>query len=145
MTLNELLQDMNLSRALVDDAVRLIDRQVANKSGLGGMAVKGGYAAVKKVGPGIIPSVLGRLLPDFSPAMQGHYDKGLASGDVDAYFRKQASAIANDLLKVTDARAARANNKVLKKVYGKLRKVAMKHTTDGVPELSGLLQRHLAA
>ena len=74
MTLNELLQDMALSRALVDDAVRLIDRQVASKGGLGGMAVKGGYAAVKKVGPGIIPSVLGRLLPDFSPAMQAQYD-----------------------------------------------------------------------
>jgi hypothetical protein len=145
MILSELLQDMARSRALVDDAVRLIDRQVAGKGGLSGMAVKGGYAAIKKVGPGVVPSVLGRLLPDFSPAMQEHYDKGVSSGNVDGYFRTNARTIANDLLKVTDQRAARAKNKVLKKVYSKLRKIALTHTTDGVPELSGLLKRHLVA
>lgn len=142
MGLTEILKDDTKHRAVVEDAARVLDAEVASKRGLSGVAVKGGYKTVKRLKPGMIMSALGMLLPRFAPAIDPFWEKGKASGDVHKYFRDNAGPIADALLAVTDERAAHAKNKVMKKVYSSLRPKAREHTIAGVPRLSGLIERH---
>lgn len=53
--LNETLLDESRVPAVVADVQALIDAEVSDKSGASGLALKGGYGAVKKVGPSIVP------------------------------------------------------------------------------------------
>lgn len=143
MGLTEVLDDREKSRQVIEDAARILDQEVASKSGLRGMAVKGGYKTVKRLKPGMIMSALGMLLPEFAPKVDPFYEQGVASGDLHDFFDRHRGEIADALLEVTDARAARASNKVMKKVYRSLRPSAREHTMAGVPRLAELIERHV--
>lgn len=143
MTLTEVLKDRDKSRAIIEDAAKILDEEVASKSGLSGMAVKGGYKTVKRLKPGMIMAALGMLLPEMAPAIDPFYEKARDTGDVDGYFRSHRGEIADAMLAVTDARAARARNQVMKKVYSSLRPSAREHTMAGVPRLAGLIRKHV--
>lgn len=77
--------------------------------------------------------------------LDGHYDTGLASGNLERHFVSNAANIAESLLAVTDARAAEASNKVAVKAYEKLRPRAKGNVVDGMPRVVRLLERHVAA
>jgi hypothetical protein len=143
VSLTEVLKDREKSRVIIEDAARILDEEVASKGGLKGMAVKGGYKTVKRLKPGMIMSALGMLLPEFAPTLDPFYEQAKASGDVRGYFMAQRGPVADALLAVTDARAARAKNQVMKKVYGSLRASAREHTMAGVPRLAELFERHV--
>ena len=53
----------------VETLTDVIDAEVADKSGLGGAAVKAGYAAAKKLGGNFVTSATDRLLPQFASAL----------------------------------------------------------------------------
>lgn len=142
-TLGDVLKDPSRTRAVVQDGARLIEREVGAKSGLSGMALKAGYKAVKAVKPGIIEEALGHLLPDFAPAVDPHYAKARESGDVRGYFTRNADAIAESLLAVTDGKATRAKNRVIKRAYDGLRGQAKKHTADAMPGVADLVDKHV--
>src|SRR5262245_34019561 len=55
--------------AAVEALTGVIDAEVADKSGLGGAAVKAGYAAAKKLGGDFVASATDRLLPQFASAL----------------------------------------------------------------------------
>ena len=100
MTLVETLNDPTRADAVVRDGVLFIEKEVRSKSGLRGMALKGGYKAVRKIRPGIIEDALGSLLPRFAPAIDPHYAKAKGEGDVRSYFVRNADTIAESLLGV---------------------------------------------
>jgi hypothetical protein len=129
--------------AVVDDCVALVDEQVASKSGLSGLAVKGAYAVVKAVKPGFIREVVDHLLDEFVSRLEPFHaaavDKG---GDVVAYFGQHQSEIADALLGVTDARAEHVKQPAVKKTYEKLRPTAKKHVEGAVPGVARILARH---
>lgn len=52
--LKEILLDETKRPAVVTDMQQLIDEEVEAKSGVSGLAIKGGYGLVKKVKPGKI-------------------------------------------------------------------------------------------
>jgi hypothetical protein len=142
VSLQDKLRDPATGRVVVDDAVRILDEEVAARSGLSGMAVKAGYKTVKALKPGMIQAALGMLLPEFAPVVEPHWERAKITPDPRGYFRAHAGEIADGLLGVTDRRAARAQNAVMKKVYAQLRPSAREHTMAGVPRLVDLLQRH---
>lgn len=142
-SLIELAKDADKRRAIVDDAVRLLDAEVGDKRGFSGKAVKLAFRAVKGVSPGMIPMSIDALLDDFCVQVQPFWEASQASGSgTRAYFQSHADAIANALLKITDDRSQRSTQRVLKSAYGKLRGQAVKHITESMPRLADLVERH---
>jgi hypothetical protein len=142
-TLVEVLADDARRRAVARDGATIVDQEVAARTGLRAAALKAGYATVKALRPGIIEEALYALLPGFAPAVDPHWAAAVATGDAPRYFRERAGEVASSLLAVTDARAARAKNPVMKRVYGALRGQALAQTTQSVPRLPELIARHV--
>jgi hypothetical protein len=136
--------------AVINDCVLLIDEEVKKKGGFSGAAVKLAFAAVKAVKPGFIAEAVDHLLDDFATRLQPFYDgHAQAQGRGDArslpsHFSEQAGAIAEALLGITDERAKRAQNAMVKKSYEKLRPSAKKHVEEAVPGIASLVEKHTA-
>jgi hypothetical protein len=139
MKLTEILQDDGLRDRFLDGGVALIESEVARKRGLQGMALKAGFRTLKAVRPGILRAALEMLLPHFAPAVEAHFAAGQEQGDVAGYFAGHASEVAEAMLQVTDERAKRATNPVLKRTYTTLRGQAHTHTTEAMPGVGRLL------
>ena len=142
-SLIELAKDPTKRKAIVDDAARLLDSEVADKRGFSGKAVKLAFRAVKGVSPGMIPMSIDALRDDFCVQVQPFWEQAQTKGvSARAHFQAESSAIAAALLSITDARAERSTQRVLKSAYGKLRGQAVKHITEAMPRLADLVERH---
>lgn len=130
---------------VIKDTVKLIDSEVSSKSGLTGMALKGGYKVVKKLKNGrMISFAVDKLLNDFSAALEGLYDEFLESNasGFDTFLVKNQDTAADALLGITDKKAEDAESKVIKKTYSKLRKTAKGHVVDALPGVGQLIEKH---
>ena len=146
-TLKEILLADDKRARLIDDCVALIDREVAAKSGLSGMAVKGAFAVVKKIKPSIVEEAVRRLIGDFINALEADYATTLAAGNGNfaAHLLGNSRQVADALLAVTDRRMDGAQNKTVIAAYGKLRPAAVKHVEAAVPGIAELIQTNLDA
>lgn len=138
-----------VSDALLDDARRpaavaalteVIDAEVADKSGLGGAAVKAGYAAAKKLGGDFVPSATDRLLPQFAAALDPLW---ATKGDQPfaAHLQSRPDEAADALLAVTDAKAEATSHTAAKKVYGAMRGKAKEQVVTALPRLGAAVER----
>jgi hypothetical protein len=131
--------------ALVDDAVKVLDQEVADKSGLTGIAIKGAYKLVQGMRPGFVRHVVDALLDDFVAALEPIYaeaaEKKRPAG---AYLLEQRDRVADALLSVTDKRAQTAQSAGIKSAYSKLRPMAKKQVDGAAPRLATLIERHAA-
>ncbi|MFO7178572.1 MAG: hypothetical protein DIU78_007740 [Pseudomonadota bacterium] len=145
-TLSEQFQDQDRRKALVDDALTVLDREVQEKSGLTGMAIKGGYKLVQGVRPGFVRQVIEALLDDFLAALNPVYAEAAEKKrPADAYLVEKRDQVADALLSVTDRRAENAQSGALKAAYQKLRPMAKKQVEAAAPRLGELLKRHAEA
>jgi hypothetical protein len=130
---------------IVEDCVRLIDSEVAGKGGLSGVAVKGAYAIVKKVKPGVIREAVDKLLDGFVDKLEGFYSSYVDGGgtDFERHLSGQTGAVANALLGVTDGKIARVDSRPIKKAYEKLRPKGEKHVQDAVPGVARVIAKYL--
>jgi hypothetical protein len=143
-TLVELLGAPGKRGAIIDDALKVLDSEVDSKGGLGGLAIKGAYKIVKGVSPEFLRSVVDHLLDDFLNALDPIYQEAMQRGlDARQHLISNPSRVADLLLGITDARAARAKNQLVKKTYEKLRDGAKKHVEAAVPRLGELFGRHV--
>ncbi|WP_410576184.1 DUF6918 family protein [Amycolatopsis sp. lyj-108] len=145
-TLKEILLDSSRRPAVVSDFEGLVDAEVSDKGGVSGAVVKTGFAAVKKIKPGIIPSAVDALLDDFTVALEPFYGDYKAKGgnDFGAYLAGRGDEAADALLSVTDARADKSSRDSIKKVYGKLRPNGKKNVEEALPRLGQLIDKHAA-
>lgn len=130
---------------VIKDTARLIEEEVAAKSGLSGMAIKGGYKVVSKVKPTMIEESIDHLLDAFTEALDPLYQDYVENADAksfETYIQKHDDRAANDLLSITDARAERSDNKILKSTYTRLRGQAEKHVKDALPGVGRLIDRY---
>ncbi len=142
-SLIEIAKNPDTRRAIVDDASAMLDHEVGDKSGLSGKAVKLAFRAVKGVSPGMIPMSIDALLDDFCVAMQPIWEDCQASGQAARpYFQSRSNDIANALLSITDSRAERSTQRILKSTYSKLRGQAVKHIGESMPRLADLIEKH---
>jgi hypothetical protein len=142
-TLREIVQDPAKRQQVIEDALKVIDAEVADKGGLGGVAIKAAYSMAKGVAPGVIQRSLGNMLDEFMGALQPFFDQSKAKGtDFKAFLVNQGAVAADALLGVTDARAARASAGALKKGYEKLRPTAQKHVEAALPRLADLVTKY---
>jgi hypothetical protein len=143
-SLKERLGQPPRRNAVVGDAVGVLDQEVADKSGLSGIAIKGAYGIVKGIKPGFVPEVVDGLLDDFldalDPIVQEAEQRNVPPGK---HLAANGDRAADALLAITDARAARSSRAVIQKTYEKLRPTAKKHVSAAAPRLGDLLARHL--
>jgi hypothetical protein len=142
-TLKERLGTGEKRQQVIGDACRVLDDEVNDKGGLGGMAVKAAYAVVKGVRPGFIRQAVDSLLDDFLEAIEPIHlealEKGKRPGE---YLKSEASRVAESLLAVTDRKAERAESGLVRKTYDKLRPSAKKHVEAAAPRMGQLLDKY---
>ena len=142
-TLRELLGGADKRNTLIEDALHVLDAEVADKSGLSGIAVKTAYKIVKGVTPGFIRQVVDHMLDDFLDALDPIYQESMSQGiKPRQHLQANPGRVADALLGITDRRAQRAKNQMVKATYDKLRGGAKKHVEAAVPRLGQLFERH---
>ncbi len=142
-SLLEAIANEATKNAAVKDCIALIDDEVEKRSGLSGMAIKAGYKTVKGIKPGFIERVVHDLLPEFARAIDPIQAEAVQKGQpVEAYFQANASRVADALLAITDQKAERSTNKVVKSAYGKLRGIAKANVESAVPGLAAITEKH---
>jgi hypothetical protein len=128
---------------VIDDACRVLDDEVADKSGLGGMAVKAAYGLVKGVKPGFIRQAVDHLLDEFLDVMNEFVAEAQSKNmKPSALILQDRARMANALLAVTDRRAEKAESGVVRKTYDKLRPAAQKHVEAAAPRVGALLDKY---
>ena len=143
MSLSDAFEQPEKRQRLIDDAIQLVEDEVAKKKGLGGMVIKGGYKAVKGVSPGFIRKVVNALFGKWAAKLDPIWQQGVdAGGDAQAHFSKQRSQVADALLSVTDEKVLDAKSGVVASTYKKLRPSAKKHVEEAVPGLAALLAKY---
>jgi hypothetical protein len=143
-TLTDILGSGPKRGAVIDDACRVLDEEVRDKSGLTGIAIKAAYGVVKGISPGFVREVVDNLLDDFLKCMEPLYQEAVAKGARPGqHLQANAGRVADALLAVTDGRAARAQRAVIKSAYEKLRPSAKKQVEAAAPRLGALLERHV--
>ena len=63
-SLSEVLADPAKRKRVIDDGVAVVEAEVADKSGLSGMAIKAAFGMVQKIKPGFVGGALNHLMPD---------------------------------------------------------------------------------
>jgi len=143
-TLVDALNDPAKKPAIIQDCLTLIDAEVKDKKGMGGMAVKAGYGAVKGIKPGFIRNVVEGLMPEFAEALAPIHDEATTKGEpISVYLVAQKERAADALLEVTDGKAAKSTNGLVKKTYSKLRGSAKKNVEAAIPRLGALIEKHV--
>ncbi len=141
-SLKEQLGSGEKRQQVIEDAIKVLDQEVADKGGITGLAVKGGYKVVQGVRPGFVKDVVTGLLDDFLDSMDPLYQEAKQKGrPAGAYLVENKSRAADSLLGVTDRKAARADG-MLKKAYEKLRPLAKGQVEAAAPRLGQLLEKH---
>lgn len=134
-------------KIVVQDTVTLIDEEVQRKSGLSGMAIKGGYAAVKKLKSGrMIDKAVEILLDDFTGALSPLYDSYRAQEQHKSfatYLGLHETTATQALLQITDDRIQQAENRLIISTYKKLRTQAERHVTEALPGVGRMIDRHV--
>ena len=132
-------------QAVIDDAVKVLDQEVGDKSGITGIAIKSAYKVVQGIKPGFIRQVVDALLDEFLTALDPVYQEAAANKrPAGAYLVEQKSRVADALLAVTDARAKKTDSSIIKGTYDKLRSLAKKQVEAAAPRLASLIEKHAA-
>lgn len=141
-TLSELVSEPGKRKQLIDEALKVVDLEVSEKTGFGGMAIKAAYAMAKGIAPGIMVKILDNLADDFLDALQPFYDEAKQkSVPLKTLLANRGSEAANALLAITDGRARKESGGALKKGYEKLRPTAEKHVEQAIPRLAELITK----
>ncbi|GAA5044391.1 DUF6918 family protein [Nocardia callitridis] len=142
--LSESLLDDAKRPAFLADAVEVLDAEVSDKGGASGLAVKGGYAAVKKISPTIVPDALESLAPKLLTQLEPFWQEFAASGTgtFADLLASKPDEVAEALLAVTDERAEGSTRPALKKVYSSMRSSAKKNVIEALPRVGDLVQKH---
>jgi hypothetical protein len=144
VTLGEILLTPETQPKVLDDCHRLIDQEVAEKSGVSGTAVKLAYKTVNKFLPGHIRHVVESLLPEMVGQLEPFWADFNASGgsEFGDYLAKRGDEVSQALLSVTDARAAASSRPTVIKAYGSVRGNAAKHVQAALPHVGDLVLKY---
>lgn len=144
-TLREQFQPAQKRAQLIDDAVALLDAEVGDKSGLGGIAVKAAFSVLKATGGSFIRKAIDKLFDDFVAALEDPYARATGAGlTPGGLIEREKTQVAASLLRVADDKVKGANNTTVQKAYEKLRPAAQKHVEAAAPRIAALLDRHAA-
>lgn len=139
MGLNQQIQDQ---AKLAADCAKLIDEQVATKSGISGLALKATYGAIKGLGANYVLSAIERILPEFLTALDPIWAEGTQTGNPVEHLAQNQTRAADQVLSVTDARIEKSSNGVVRGAYNKLRKSVKSDVEAAVPDLAKIIGQY---
>jgi len=115
---------------VVEETVALIDSQVKQK----GFLIKGAYSTIKTIKKKFVPEVVDALLDDWLGRLQPHYDKWetAKSSTFADYLIARSDDVAEDLLKVTDERAAKTSHTTARNMYNRMRESAKRNVVEAI-------------
>lgn len=142
-SLVELLAKEPVRARVIEDCVELIESQVKQK----GFIIKSAYATIKAIKKRFIPETVDTMLDDWLDKLSPHYDRWAANktSSFSDYAIARSDDVAEDLLSVTDARAARTSHTTAKKMYGRMRDGAKKNVIEAIPELARMIEKHVGS
>jgi len=143
-TLTEIMLTPETQPAVVADCMKLIQQEVAGKSGVSGTAVKLAYKTASSFAPGYLQSKVEDMVPDMVAQLEPFWADFAASGasGFGDYLVKRGDEVSEALLSVTDAYAATGTRPVILKAYRTVRGGAGKHVTAALPNLGSLVQKY---
>ncbi|MEM6451887.1 MAG: hypothetical protein AAF703_16420 [Cyanobacteria bacterium P01_D01_bin.105] len=142
MELTNKINDTETYSSIAADCTQLMDKQVATKGGLSGVAFKATYKVVKGIGADYIPGAITRLLPEALKALDPIWEEGKSQGDPVSYLSEHSDRTADLILSTTDARIAGSGNGLIAGSYKKLRKSIKPDVAAAVPGLAAILAKH---
>jgi hypothetical protein len=143
-TLQQALLAPHTRPEVVADCFLLIDQEVSEMSGISGSAVKLAYKTVNVFMPGHVRNMVAKLLPEMVGKLEPYWadfstSGGAAFGD---YLAKRGGEVSQDLLAVTDARAAASGRPTIIKAYGTVRGGAARHIQAALPRVGDLVHKY---
>lgn len=142
-SLVELLAKEPVRARVVEDCVELIESQVKQK----GFIIKSAYATIKAIKKRFIPETVDTMLDEWLDKLSPHFDRWSANktSSFTDYVVARSDDVAEDLLSVTDARAARTSHTTAKKMYGRMRDGAKKNVIEAIPDLARMIEKHVGS
>jgi uncharacterized protein DUF6918 len=143
-TLEEFLLAPDAQPHVVDDCYALIQREVADKSGISGTAIKLAYKTATTFAPGHVRHMVETLLPRMVEELQPFWADFNAAGGTEFgdYLAKRGDEVADALLTVSDARAAASGRPVIVRAYRSVRAGAAKHIEAALPQVGDLVLKY---
>jgi hypothetical protein len=143
-SLNEILLAPQTQPAVVADCLKLIDQEVAAKSGVSGAATKLAYKTASTFASGYLQSTVESLLPDLVTKLEPFWAGYLASGAAGFgdYLAKRGDEVSEALLSVSDERAQRSDRAMIIKAYRTVRAGAAKNVTAALPAVGALAEKY---
>jgi len=143
-TLQEILLAPDTKPKVTADCFTLLDQEVAEQSGVSGAAVKLAYKTVNTFMPGHVRHMVESLLPEMVDKLGPYWADFAGSGSADFgdYLAKRGDEVAQDLLSVTDARAAASGRPTIIKAYNSVRGSASRHVTAALPRVGDLVLKY---
>lgn len=145
-TLSDLLLAPETEPLVVTDCCALIEQQVKEMSGMSGAAVKLAHKAVVAFAPGHVRYIVTTLLPQLVSQLEPYWEEFRAAGrsDFGDFLTKRGDEVAEALLSVTDARAAKSQRPVIIKAYKSVRGHAAPHVVAALPAVGALVHKYAA-
>jgi hypothetical protein len=146
-SLKGIIEDPKVFESVVADGLRVLDEEMAKRSGLGGLAIKGAYKVVKNVQGGkTLEKAVEILIPEFIDKLDPYYGRFKEEGKGKTwteYLQPHHGTIADELLSVTDQKVQGSDNRAVRGTYEKLRPKARKEVISSLPALSRMMERYL--
>jgi uncharacterized protein DUF6918 len=145
-TLPEILLAPSTTPHVVDDCYALIQREVADKTGISGTALKLAYKTAMTFAPGHVRHMVETLLPRMAEELQPFWADFNAAGGTEFgdYLAKRGEEVADALLTVTDDRAAASGRPIIVRAYRSVRASAAKHVEAALPQVGDLVLKYAA-
>ncbi len=146
--LKMMIEDPKIYENVMADSQRVLDQEVAKRSGLTGMALKGGYKLLKGIQQGkLLKMILAVLIPDFIEKLDPYYSRFQKKGGKGTtwtdFLRPDFDTIADEFLKITDSKAKESSNRSIRSTYEKLRPKAKKEVLVSLPALTKMMEKYI--
>jgi hypothetical protein len=145
-SLKEIIQDPGVAQSVAADGLRVLDEEIAKRSGIGGMAIKGAYKVVKNIQGGrLLEKAVKVLMPEFIDKLDPHFSRYQEEGKgetLEAYLRPHYDSLADELLAVTDRKIKETDNRAVRGTYDKLRPKARKEVVASLPALARMIEKY---
>jgi hypothetical protein len=146
-SLKDIIADPKVSQAVVDDGLRVLDQEVAKRSGIGGMAIKAAYKLIKNVQGGrALEKAVKVLIPEFIEKVDPYYARFQEEGKGktwEDYLRPHYDTLADELLSVTDRKIQGTDNRAIRGAYDKLRPKGRKEVVASLPALTRMMEKYI--
>jgi hypothetical protein len=143
-TLQTILLTPDARPKVLADCQTLIDREVADKSGASGVAIKLAYKTASSFAPGYFRRTLEDLLPQIVNKLEPYWADFSTSGgsEFGDYLSKRGPEVAEDLLSLTDQIATISKRPTIIKAYRAVRGSAAKHVEAALPRVGDLVMKY---